>query len=65
MDNSWTRPGGESDGRAESGLGLLGSDGVGPGVAGARIARPGGSGVDPEGGITGTGLWDAGAVLDG
>ena len=44
---------------------MLGSYEEGQGVAGARIAMPGGSGVDPQEGITGKGLWDAGAVLYG
>ena len=36
--------------------GMAGADGSGPGVEGSMIYRPGGLGINPRGGRTGTGI---------
>ena len=51
---------GESTFGVVAGLGLEGADREGTGVVGERMAVPGGSVVDPQGVITGTGIWEGG-----
>ena len=56
---------GESAVGGAAGMWLADTYRMGPGAAGARMASPGGLGVDPQEGGTGTGLREARAVRAG
>ena len=61
----WAGPVGESSSREVVGPGLVGSDGLEPGVAGVIMAGSGRSGVDPWGGVTETCIYETGYVRAG
>ena len=54
--NRWSGPGGASAVGVEIRAGVSGADRAGPGVVGARMTGPGGSGVDSQRSEKGTGI---------